>query len=342
MTWVMPFPEKAITGEYGTMSAFRRAKKMQAHSGTDWAPTGSSRGKTLIPSVANGTIKLVQFSTVLGWVVVQTAAALDGTIWYISYCHLACNKCGINCRGGHPANVALSVKVDDKVAAGSTSHGMKIGNTGSASSGPHLHATASKTLKGVFGTTAQKSDLKKLILANSGPVVIAPTKKEVKVAAKAVKKEIKVAAKIAKKAPAPKPVVKAVVPPAPEIAPPVVHVTAPATIKVTAPKVVKPKEPSYEDGLPEDGWKKYQQALRKHGYKGPIDGIPGKQTYEAMQISAKKFGYIGPIDGVLGSNTYKGVQRRLVAGKTYEGRIDGVWGPVTIKALVEALNTNKY
>ena len=41
----------------------------------------------------------------------------------------------------------------------------KIGNSG-MSSGPHLHATASRTLKGVFGATSAKVDLHKLILEN--------------------------------------------------------------------------------------------------------------------------------------------------------------------------------
>jgi murein DD-endopeptidase MepM/ murein hydrolase activator NlpD len=171
MSWVMPFPEKAITGEYGTLSAFRRKNKMQPHSGTDWAPSGSNKGKTLIPAVASGTVKLVQFSKVLGWVVVQTAADKDGKIWYIGYCHLACKRCGINCSGGHDADLALSVKVGDKVESGDVSHGMAIGNSGSASSGAHLHATASKMLKGVFGATTDKVDLKKLILSNGGGAV---------------------------------------------------------------------------------------------------------------------------------------------------------------------------
>jgi len=35
------------------------------------------------------------------------------------------------------------------------------------SSGPHLHATASRTLRGVFGATSEKVDLYKLILANT-------------------------------------------------------------------------------------------------------------------------------------------------------------------------------
>lgn len=172
----MPFPEKAITGEFGTMSEFRRKRKMQAHSGTDWSPAGSNKGKTPIPAVARGTIRLVQFSRILGWVVVQTAMDKDRKIWYIGYAHVKCNKHGVNCKGGHNSSQAVTLKVGDKVKAGDTIAIM--GNTGAASSGVHLHGTAGKTVKAVFGPTSIKSDLKKLIKANQGaapkPKPVAP------------------------------------------------------------------------------------------------------------------------------------------------------------------------
>jgi murein DD-endopeptidase MepM/ murein hydrolase activator NlpD len=118
---------------------------MQAHSGTDWArPIG-----TRIPAIAKGTIRLIQYSKVLGWVVVQTAMDKDGVIWYLGYCHM-------DKRPGY--------QVGQKLAKGQTV-GL-IGNSG-MSSGPHLHATASRTLKGVFGATSAKVDLYKLILANT-------------------------------------------------------------------------------------------------------------------------------------------------------------------------------
>jgi hypothetical protein len=143
--WRLPYPDKYITGHFGTLSAFRKARNMQPHSGTDWArPLG-----TRIPAIAKGTIRLIQFSKVLGWVIVQTAMDKDGQIWYIGYCHLD-NKPGY--------------EVGQVVTKGQTV-GL-IGNTG-ISSGPHLHATASKTLKGVFGATSAKVDLYKLILANT-------------------------------------------------------------------------------------------------------------------------------------------------------------------------------
>lgn len=307
MSWVMPFPEKSITGEYGTMSDFRRKNKMQAHSGTDWAPAGSNKGKTLIPAIADGTIKLAQWSKILGWVVVQTAADKNGKIWYIGYCHLACKKCGINCKGGHDADLAFSVKVGDKVQAGDVTHGLTIGNTGSASSGCHLHATLGKTVKAVFGMTADKSDLKKAIIANGGAVAPKVDKKT---------------AKAIVKGEAPKAAVKVEEPKATEVQPLVADTS---------------KELTVED------WKKFQEILkRNYGYEGTIDGIPGTQTYKALQNSVKAYGYAGAIDGVPGTQTYKAVQKRLVARADYEGRIDGQWGAQTIMALRNAINENKY
>lgn len=306
MTWLMPFPEKTITGEYGTLSDYRRKNKMQPHSGTDWAPGGSNKGKTLIPAIADGTIKLVQWSKVLGWVVVQTAADKDGKIWFIGYCHLACKKCGINCKGAHGPEIALSVKVGDKVTAGDVTHGMTIGNTGNASSGAHLHATLGKAVKDVFGPTTAKSDLKKAIIANSGGAV-AP-KVDKKTAKAIIKGE------------------------APKAAEP-----APAATEVKPLVADQSKELTVED------WKKFQELLKRdHGYNGAIDGNPGKQTWMAIQRSVAAYGYSGPIDGDPGTNSYKGVQKRLVARADYEGRIDGSWGPQTIAALRGAISSNKY
>ena len=143
--WRLPYDAKYITSHYGEMSAFRKANGMQPHSGTDWArPRG-----TRIPAIAKGTIRLIQFSKVLGWVVVQTAMDKDGKVWYLGYCHMD-SKPGYS--------------VGQKLRKGQT-----VGKVASAgkSSGPHLHATASRTLKGVFGVTSAKVDLYKLILANT-------------------------------------------------------------------------------------------------------------------------------------------------------------------------------
>ena len=142
--WRLPFEDKHLTSHYGEMSNYRKANGMQPHSGTDWArPLGTN-----IPAIAKGTVHLVQYSSVLGWVVVQTAMDKDGIIWYLGYCHM---------------NTKPRYKVGHKLRKGSIIG--KVATEGQ-SSGPHLHATASRTLKGVFGVTSDKVDIYKLILAN--------------------------------------------------------------------------------------------------------------------------------------------------------------------------------
>ena len=131
-----PFEPKFITGRFGTLSEFRKKNGMQPHSGVDWArPEG-----TPIPSIANGTIVLQQWSDVLGNVSVLRVMGKDKALYYVGFCHLK----------------AEGLKVGTKVKEGD-SVGL-VGNTGSASSGAHLHLTVSKELKGVFGPTSVKQD----------------------------------------------------------------------------------------------------------------------------------------------------------------------------------------
>lgn len=139
-----PFDWKKITGRFGTLSEFRRKNGLQAHSGVDWAmPEG-----TAIPAIANGTIVLQQFSKVLGNVSVQRVQDKEGKLWYVGYCHLKAE--------GH--EVGQKVKEGDTIGF--------VGNTGSASSGAHLHLTVSSKLKGVFGATSEKIDPIEFIKAN--------------------------------------------------------------------------------------------------------------------------------------------------------------------------------
>jgi hypothetical protein len=66
------------------------------------------------------------------------------------------------------------------------------------------------------------------------------------------------------------------------------------------------------DGVPgPNSWRGVQNVLRQFGYTGPIDGIPGPNTFRALQQLAQSAGYTGPIDGVPGPNTYAGVSRWL-------------------------------
>jgi murein DD-endopeptidase MepM/ murein hydrolase activator NlpD len=139
-----PFEPKFITGRFGTLSEFRKKNGMQPHSGVDWArPEG-----TPIPSVANGTIVLQQWSDVLGNVSVLRAMGKDKALYYVGFCHLK----------------AEGLKVGTKVKEGDVI-GL-VGNTGSASSGAHLHLTVSKEVKGVFGPTSVKQDPIEWIKAN--------------------------------------------------------------------------------------------------------------------------------------------------------------------------------
>lgn len=147
--WKLPFPEKKVTEHYGEMSAFRKKNKMQPHSGTDWAMPGGTK----IPAVTNGTVKFVGWSNILGNVIVVSAKDKEGKVWYIGFCHLQKEP---------------TLKVGDKVKQGDTV-GL-VGTTGSASSGNHLHATASRKVKGVFGVTSDKVDLVKLAKKNSTPL----------------------------------------------------------------------------------------------------------------------------------------------------------------------------
>lgn len=139
-----PFEPKFITGRFGTLSEFRKKNGMQPHSGADWArPEG-----TPIPAIANGTIVLQQFSKVLGNVSVQRVMDKEGKLWYVGYCHLKA--------AGH--------EVGQKIQEGDTIG--FVGNTGSASSGPHLHLTVGDTIKSVFGPTNTKIDPIKFIKDN--------------------------------------------------------------------------------------------------------------------------------------------------------------------------------
>ena len=75
---------------------------------------------------------LVQFSKVLGWVLVQSVVGFDKKVMYVGYCHM---------------DTKPTLKVGDKLKMGDIIG--KVGNEG-FSSGAHLHATLSDAVKGVF------------------------------------------------------------------------------------------------------------------------------------------------------------------------------------------------
>lgn len=116
MSWRHPFPKKTITSKFGTT-----ARRLTAHRGLDYAP----KEGTNIPAVSNGTVQNVKWSSVLGWVLVQSAwDAIKGRAVFVGYCHLQAKP---------------TLKIGDKVTIGQAIG--KVGNTGSASRGAHLHLT---------------------------------------------------------------------------------------------------------------------------------------------------------------------------------------------------------
>ena len=144
-----PFEPKFITGRFGTLSEYRKKMGMQPHSGVDWARPDN----TPIPSVANGTIVLKQWSNVLGNVSVLRVMGNDGDLYYFGFCHLA------------EPGLDVGTKVKEGDIIGKVGGGART-PSGSASTGAHLHLTLSKQIKGVFGPTSVKQDPIEFIKAN--------------------------------------------------------------------------------------------------------------------------------------------------------------------------------
>jgi murein DD-endopeptidase MepM/ murein hydrolase activator NlpD len=131
--WLLPFPDKNLADKFGEWPESRKKMGLGPHRGVDW--NGIKKG-TALPAVHNGTISQNYWSDVLGWVVELRVLAPFGkerkmTLLYFMYCHLDKQS---------PMKVGTKVKCGDSVGA--------LGNSGSASSGPHLHFALSTTTKG--------------------------------------------------------------------------------------------------------------------------------------------------------------------------------------------------
>jgi len=125
MTWRHPFEKRTITSRFGAT-----ANRVSPHRGLDYAP----KEQTPIPAVSKGTVRLVQWSDVLGWVLMQTAwDQINGKAIFVGYCHLFEKP---------------TLKVGAKLKMGQVIG--KVGNTGSASRGAHLHLTIGPAEKSVF------------------------------------------------------------------------------------------------------------------------------------------------------------------------------------------------
>ena len=125
---------------------FNKAYRKQPHRGSDWGFTNGSEGKPVY-AVADGVGADVLWTDALGHCII-TKNSHDKV--YVIFAHLAEKP---------------TLKRLERVIGGETILG-KIGNTGSASAGAHLHAAASLAPKPHLASTPALLDLFKLI----GPV----------------------------------------------------------------------------------------------------------------------------------------------------------------------------
>lgn len=140
---------------------FNKAYRTQPHRGSDWGFKGGSESKPVY-AVADGVVFDNFWTDALGNCI-TVKNDHDGV--FVLFAHLEAKS---------------PVKKGTKVIGGETELG-KIGNTGSASAGAHLHAAASKSSKPHLASFSALLDLFKLIDADK-PV------KETKAEAPVVKK----------------------------------------------------------------------------------------------------------------------------------------------------------
>jgi murein DD-endopeptidase MepM/ murein hydrolase activator NlpD len=112
-----PFPANTRGDEFGNLAPYRKGRP---HRGQDWAP---GEGK-IIPAITAGTVIAIEWSDALGYTVTQNTT--DGL--FVLYAHLAAKP---NLSIGHV------LKLGDPIG--------KVGTTGLASTGFHLHLSIAKS-----------------------------------------------------------------------------------------------------------------------------------------------------------------------------------------------------
>ena len=122
-TLIHPLSPATISDTFGTHSELRKSLGLGPHRGVDYAV---KRG-TPLKAVGKGTIVAVYESAVLGWVVELRTYVTAEKIRVFAYCHL--DKADVK--------VGKQVKQGDIIG--------KSGNSGSATSGAHLHFMCGKT-----------------------------------------------------------------------------------------------------------------------------------------------------------------------------------------------------
>jgi len=114
--YIEPFKAKYRGDEFGNLAPYRKGRP---HRGQDWSPPEGST----IPAITDGTIHANGWSDALGWFVVQ--ATTDKL--FIVYAHLGKQS---------SRSAGSSIAIGEPIG--------KVGNTGTATTGPHLHLSISK------------------------------------------------------------------------------------------------------------------------------------------------------------------------------------------------------
>ncbi|MBB5873577.1 hypothetical protein F4553_007011 [Allocatelliglobosispora scoriae] len=78
-----------------------------------------------------------------------------------------------------------------------------------------------------------------------------------------------------------------------------------------------------------------------NGYTGPVNGVPGVNTYAALQRAMRGYGYTGPVNGVMGVNSWRAVQT-LAADYGYTGPLNGVMGPNSWRGFARFINLDQW
>ncbi|OIH93789.1 hypothetical protein [Curtobacterium sp. MCBA15_001] len=98
------------------------------------------------------------------------------------------------------------------------------------------------------------------------------------------------------------------------------------------------------DGVPGTIFYKRLQCLGSmagyYGYKGPIDGVMGPNSWTGVSEQLAKGGYFraGDLHNWESEEVIRALQRWAAAHGQYSGPIDGEWGPNSYRGAAWALN----
>ena len=153
--YIEPFPPATRGDEFGNLAPYRQGRP---HRGQDW----SVKAGSTIPAITNGAIKVNEWSDGLGWFIIQSTA--DGL--FVLYAHLESQP---------KLSLGHYVHAGDPIG--------KVGDTGSFSTGAHLHLSIASSKNVHLCVYDKLVDPLKHILANPAkkpaakPAAKAPAKK---------------------------------------------------------------------------------------------------------------------------------------------------------------------